>query len=452
MNQVQVVLVNPANDIESASAEPLGIEYIAAYLRNHGVQTAIVDEILEKHPLKKIAALGPRIVGITATTPVVNRAYEIAAQCRALGIKTVIGGVHAAIYPQEAIKHCDMVVTGDGEEAMLSIARGASTEGIIDSGAIKDIESLPFPARDLVDIEYYFDLVGNRWFFGEGQRTAIIITSRGCPYRCTFCHNYHRKYPVRYNSAGKVIEEIKLIMSTYGIQSIFFIDDDFIGNKRRFFEVADLFEKEHIAIRWACNSRTNHITEDIIARAHAVGCTHISFGLESGSQRVLDTLNKRATVEQNSAAIRICKKCGIKVMGSMMVGNPGETPEDLQLTEKFIKENPIDFIGLCFTTPFPGTGLWDYCKENNLLPSDIDWNDFCANRPKLSFAPNAAMKYDDIVAWYDRLDNLIENKKQKLPLGWAMRVALRSPIKTMQQMYRSRNRLSRYLKRLAFNR
>ena len=452
MNQVQVVLVNPANDIESASAEPLGIEYIAAYLRSNGVATAIVDEILEKHPLKKIADLGPRIVGITAATPVVNRAYEIADQCRAMGMKTVIGGVHAAIFPQEAIKHCDIVVTGDGEEAMLSIARGTIKEGIIDSGAIKDIENLPLPARDLVDIEYYFDLVGNRWFFGEGKRTAIIISSRGCPYRCTFCHNFHRKYPVRYNSAEKVIEETKLIMSKYGIQSIFFIDDDFIGNKRRFLEIADLFEKERIKIRWACNSRTNHITEEIIERAHAIGCTHISFGIESGSQQVLDALNKRTTVEQNSAAIRICKKYGIKVMGSMMIGNPGETDEDLQRTEKFIKENPIDFVGLCFTTPFPGTGLWDYCIENNLFPSVVNWDNFSTSRPKLDFAPNAAMKYEEIVAWYNRIDNLIENKKQKLPIGWAVRVALRSPIKTMQQMYRSRKRLSRYIKRLAFNR
>lgn len=450
MDTTQVVLVNPAIDIESASAEPLALEYIAAFLIQNGIKVKIIDEIQEKNTLKAIQEYKPDLVGITAMTPVINRAYEIADKCRKNGIKTVLGGVHATIFPEDALKHSDIVVVGDGEYPMLSIIRDNITEGIINGEFVKDLNEMPFPARELVNIEYYLKMVGNRWFFGRNERTGILITSRGCPYRCTFCHNSTRQSPVRYYSPEKVVEEIKFIMHEYHLKSFFFIDDDFISNKKRFFKIADLIEQEGITFRWSCNSRTNPITDELVQRAKQIGCEYIYFGFESGSQKILDVLNKKSTVEKNAKAIDICDRHGVKIMGGFMIGNPTETKDDIELTKQFIINHPIDFVGLCITTPFPGTKLWEYSEEKGLLPENLNWDNFNVSRPQLGFVPNTEMTYKEVIKSYEEVDNIIESKKQDIHLQFLVKIALKSPIKAIKQIFRSRKRLFRYLKRLKF--
>jgi len=214
-------------------------------------------------------------------------------------------------------------------------------------------------------------------FANPNNNVGVLLTSRGCPYDCVFCHNSFRDKPFRFNSPERVIEEIEFLQNSYGVQSIFFIEDNFFCNHPRLKRICGLIKENNIDIEWGANSRVDNINEDVLQLAKKAGCKQVTFGWESGSQKILDILNKRTTVEQNKKSIELCKKIGILSNGTVMLGNPYETEEDIRKTQQFILNSPIDGgVGVCITTPFPGTKLWDWCRENNKIPEKFWWSDF----------------------------------------------------------------------------
>lgn len=379
---VKVALVNPGKDQRFAIQEPLNLGFIASYLEKNNIEVRIIDELAGQDVEKELSTYCPDIVGITATTPLAPDAYRIADMCRKKGILTVMGGVHATVLPEEALQHVDIVVKGEGEIAMLDIVRKNNINSkIISRPYIKNIDDVPPPARHLMNMEFYLrtkDRIPDSYlyFVPPNTPTASILTSRGCPYNCMFCHNTWRGTPCRYNSAERVISEIKELIEIYGIRALFFIEDNLFANKKRLRAICKMMKQNKINIMWGGNARVDNIDLDILQIAKDAGCRQITFGFESGSQRILDILKKRTTVEQNRRAIELCNQVGIIPQGTFMIGNPTETVEDIKATIKFVEDNNIECVGITIATPYPGTQLWSWCEEQNLIPQSLNWRDF----------------------------------------------------------------------------
>ena len=156
-----------------------------------------------------------------------------------------------------------------------------------------------------------------------------------------------------------------------------------LANKPRLKEICHMMIEEKLDVAWGCNASSHYINLETAQMIREAGCREVVFGWESGSQRILDVLNKRTTVEQNREATKICKQAGLVVTGTVMIGNPTETTEDIRLTQQFIKENDIDMHGVSITTPYPGTKLWDWCNEQGLIPKSFSWSDFNQNDLKV---------------------------------------------------------------------
>jgi len=377
----KVALVNPGKKEIFGLQEPLGLGFIASYLEKNGVDVKIVDELAGDNVVDEIENYKPHLVGVTATTPVVQDAYRILDTCRNLGYLTVMGGVHASVLPHEALEHSDIVVIGEGEEALLDIIKNGIKSGIVERPYIKDINPMPLPARHLMRMDYYIharDLVPESYlnFVPPGTKMSSLLTSRGCPYDCIFCHNTWKGMPYRTNSPEKVIDEIKYLQNTYGVEALFFIEDNFFHSMKRVKAICQLMGKENINISWGANARVNRVNPEILELVKKSGCRQITFGFESGSQRILDVLNKKTTVQQIKDAVKACNDAGIIPQGTVMIGNPTETVEDVRMTQNLIKDCDITSVGVCITTPYPGTKLWDWCSDKKLIPDKIDWSLF----------------------------------------------------------------------------
>lgn len=378
----KIALVNPGKDQRFSVQEPLHLGYLAAYLRKHNVEVTIIDELAGDDVERRILEFNPTFVGLTATTPLVNDAYRIAKFCRNKGIKTVMGGVHVSILPNEALEHVDFVVIGEGEEALLCIARQESKERIIkSSNYIKNLDDIPMPARDLLNMEFYKKSKTRTpesylFFVKKGMTVGAIMSSRGCPYDCIFCHNTWRDVPFRFHSAERVISEIKELINIYKTDAIFFIEDDFWANKKRLREICEKIIHENLSFIWAANARVTDLSEELLVLAKMAGCRQITFGFESGSQKILDILNKKSKVEDNYNAVKLCNKIGIIPQGTLMLGAPNETVDDIKATQCFIRDTKIQSVGICLTTPYPGTKLWNMLKAEGKIPDKIDWCEF----------------------------------------------------------------------------
>jgi radical SAM superfamily enzyme YgiQ (UPF0313 family) len=441
---MKVLLVNSGTDIIALSCEPVGLEYIGAFLEREGHEVKIIN--MATTDVEKTAhKWKPDFIGYTATTPSINSAYRSSDRLRFWGFKTIIGGIHASIFPEEAIQHCDWVVVGDGEYAMLDILNGVE-RGILRPEYMKDISHLPFPARHLVDSDYFHKVIGFRWPFGQKKKWATLTTARGCPYRCAFCQNSKRPIPPRYNSVDRAIEEIEFIKEEYGISNIFILDDDFFLPKPRFRELAERMRP--LNINWMACARASTLTDELGYIAKESGCKFVSIGFESNSQKCLDSVNKGTTPEDNQRAADICKKYGINVLANIMIGIPGETPEDIEQTIDFVKRNKFFSTGLCIATPMPGTKLWDYSKGHGLIPENVNWDDFIIGNPRLNISANISMPREETMRYFKILDDLIEKDKARLDLGWMWSILTHYPKNALKTAWGYRKRLLKYIGRV----
>lgn len=381
----KVALIAPGRDKAWGICEPLNLAYLASYLSSYGIDVKIIDEIAGQDVEIEIDKFAPDFVGITATTPLAPDAYRIAKLCKDKGIITIMGGVHATVLPEEAIQHVDIVIKGEGERAIVDIVSKGIKSGIYSYPHIENVDEIPIPARNLLQQEFYLhtkkrlgDVVGHLFFVNPTARVANLLTSRGCPYKCTFCHNNWKGTPVRFHSPVRVISEIKQLKEVYKIDALFFLDDNFCSKKSRLKEICKMMIEENLNIPWACNATSNNIDTETALLLKDSGCRLVMFGFESGSPRILNLLGKQTKVDKNSEVTKICKKAGLLVAASFMVGNPTETVDDIRMTQNFIKENSefLDMIGVNITTPYPGTQIWNDLQVKGLLPDQLKWEDF----------------------------------------------------------------------------
>jgi radical SAM superfamily enzyme YgiQ (UPF0313 family) len=208
-----------------------------------------------------------------------------------------------------------------------------------------------------------------------------VISSRGCPFRCYFCASsrifggYWRG-----RSPRNVVEEIKLIHDKFGVKNIEFVDDTFTLNERRVEEICDEILRERLDISWGASSRVDSVNRELAEKMRRAGCWVVYLGIESASQEILDATGKRITMNQIAKAVRILKEAGIQVLGSFILGFPEETIETAEQTITLAKKLDLDYAQFSILTPYPGTPLYEYAKQNNMLLTR-DWSKFTAIEP-----------------------------------------------------------------------
>jgi|TARA_Y100000034_G_C6900867_1_gene416660 radical SAM superfamily enzyme YgiQ (UPF0313 family) len=452
---VKLVLVNAGRSYEYGVHEPLNLLGLAAYAKKHGHEVAIADQIAGENVFKKIEKLNPDFVGITGTTAVIKDSYEIADWCKNKGFKTILGGVHASVLSQEGLEHADFVIKGEGEEALIKILKGKIKEGIIQGGCINKLDELPKIDRNMINIRYYQNGKDRNpgthlHFVPPNVKLNSILATRGCPFNCIFCHNSWRGLPVRINSAKHIIEEMKELERKYGTEAVFFMDDDFLISKKRTIEFCKLYKREKLKIIWGIQSRVTVIDKDILKKLKEANCKQITFGLESGNQRILSMLkNNRTTIEENKNAIKLVKEAGILACGSFMIGNPGETEEEIEQTKRFIVDNDLDGFGVSVTTPFPGTKLWKMYEEKGIIPKKIDWNKF--NLSALTFKLNE-IPLKRMEKIHNEFLDLTLKRNPGMSPGNIINVAIKHPKKTIKRIIKNPKSVITILKRLTSSR
>ncbi len=400
-----VVLVNPNANVEvmkrlDITTPPLGLGYLASVLRKEGFKVKIIDDAVEKLGLNKLLnkVKNALIVGITSTTPTFNAALKYAQKIknRFPEIFVVLGGVHVTFMPYDALKHefVDAVCAGEGEYTLREVAerveRGKTLEGvkgliykedgkIIDNGKrepIRDLDSLPFPAYDLMPLDRYTVL-------GHRMEHFPMISSRGCPFGCRYCSSslfMGRKFRAR--SAENVVDEVEWLVNEFKAQYIAFSDDTFTLNRKRVEEICRELINRGIEVEWSCSSRVDTINRSILEKMKRAGCSAIYYGVESASPAILRYYRKKINLDMVEKAVKLTKEFGIMTICSFIIGSPYETKEDMKATLRFALKLDPDYAQFSILTPYPGTEIYEEAKEKGLLLS-TNFDDYTAGKPVL---------------------------------------------------------------------
>ncbi|MFH1423766.1 MAG: radical SAM protein [Candidatus Nealsonbacteria bacterium] len=399
--RANIILINP----QIGFSPPLGLLYLAAVLEraDHKVEIIEFDSYNnenfdpEKEGLvKKIIDKKPDMVCIACMTAHVKIVRKLILFLKKTKKETplIIGGPHATALPEDMLNAgADIVILGEGEGTILKVIdcyqgeiKKESIGGIAyrDSGNkirinaktnYEDVNKIPFPAYHLINMDRY--LARNYSIRGYWLRNGWVFTSRGCPGRCTFCASYlTHGYKVRERNIDDVIEELKFLSEKYKIEGFDILDDTFTVKTERVVEFCGKLRESGLNLKWGCQARVNFFNETQAAALKKAGCLQVDFGVESGSPRVLNYLKKGITVEQSKKAFKICQKYKLRSLATFMIGTPHETMEDVQKTKELLKELKPDYIGIFFTTPYPGTELYKQTLENkwlDLRSDDLSW-------------------------------------------------------------------------------
>ncbi len=352
---IKFLFINPPSPflLNQKCAPPLGILYLSTILRNAGYEVNFL-ELSNLNEDKWVIPGGYDFYGVTSTTPQYPYAKRILGKINSLG-KTIIGGPHSSSLPQEVLQDgWYFVVVGEGENVIENLVKGYYFKGIVKGELIQDLDQIPFPARDLVSLQEYHPGI-------DRNIATTIITSRGCPYNCAYCCKKVSGLKPRWRSAQNVISEIDEIIEKYEIRNFVFVDDEFIFKRERLREICCALSKKDV--NWRCNARTNNVSLEMFEMMKDGGCIEISFGIESGSQRVLDSINKNTKVEQNKEAIYLAKKAGITFKAYLIFGLPEDNRDSLEETKKFILQTRPDKVLLSTLIPVPGSRIWEHPED-----------------------------------------------------------------------------------------
>jgi radical SAM superfamily enzyme YgiQ (UPF0313 family) len=376
---MRIALINPSVP-RSLKKENLGLAYLSATLQADGHQTRIIDEIAGQDVEAGLDEFRPDVVGISFMTMYALRAYELADRIRTQrGLTVVLGGAHPTAMPDEALEHGDCVIRGEAEWTFPQGITSGKLEGIIEPAVPPVLDEIPEPKRDQLDLDQY--AAAGEEIAGFSYRTLGIITSRGCPFVCNYCINSKRETKLRFHSPERVVEEIRYLVDRHGIQSIAFFDELMATDIDRFRAICEAMIQAGLNhLKWECQIHARRIRPDVLQLMKRAGCVQVTIGFESGSQRMLDRMVKHSSVEANMDAARSIHEAGLRVRGCFIIGTPGETVEDVELTRKFIRDAKIDFASIHYLTPYPGTALYDEFQDD-IMKAGITWDRFTAGDP-----------------------------------------------------------------------
>jgi radical SAM superfamily enzyme YgiQ (UPF0313 family) len=390
-----LTLVNPPTPKGSTGHLPfalLGLGYLAAVLEKNQYKVDVIDcqvlKLTYEQFKNELGKRQPNIVGITSTTLTYKSGLQIAKIAKEVcpSCLTVMGGPHVTFWDDEALQECpslDIVVRKEGENTMLEFAErieaGKNYHDVLgitcrkdgkivrnpDRPYIEDLDSLPFPARHLWPMER----------LREYEDILYLAASRGCVFWCEFCATvrmHGRKFRMR--SPKNIVDELEFLHKTYGVNKFTFCDDAFTVDQARIEELCREITDRKMKIQWNCGTRVDMVTRELLVKMKEAGCISVWFGVESGSQQVLDAMKKGISIEQTVRVFGWVRELGLKPVPNVVLGFPGETKETAWKTIKFIERiSPGDVGFYNVATPFPGTPLYDLVKENGWLKvTDFD--------------------------------------------------------------------------------
>ncbi len=377
---------------------PLGLAYIASYIRKYypgDANIRIIDgavmELTKEEILDEIRKEKPDIVGATAVTLTSIFVKELFREVKKIFPEclTVAGGPHATALPFDLTPEADMIVIGEGEETMVDILRWMDgvlakkdIKGIayLEEGKqtinelrpyIEDMDSIPFPARDLLPMERYTHQYMHK---STTKGYSTILMTRGCPFSCRFC-GVRKMWgsKARYRNVENILAELQEITSKYGISFIFFIDDTFTANRKRAEAICHGILKMGLNIKWACFSRIDAVEPEFLALLKKAGCVEIQVGVESGDQNILNEINKNINLDQVREAFAVIRSSGLQTKAFFMIGNPTETKATVKKTIDFAIELNPTYAFFSILIPFPGISIFDEFKEKGYIKT-FDWS------------------------------------------------------------------------------
>jgi len=377
---------------------PLGLAYVAAVLEKDGFQVEIYDNYLLERPIEEVKSeikrRSPQIVGITCNSLSYGRCIELAKAVKEVSpySQVVVGGPHASYMPQTLLEHpeIDYVVVGEGEQAMASLASclakgetsqaAAQIPGVackINGETVKtppqfinNLDEVPFPARHLLPMRMYHRELS----YLTVKPVDTMSVHRGCPYRCAYCETRELwGSACRAFSPQRVIDEIKYMTETYGTKGIYFVGDNFTINKRRTSELCRLIKSNKVDLKWTCETRADLINKELLSEMKSAGCQTMFFGVESGSPRIQQKLNKGIDLKDVVKAFELCRQAGIQTVTSFMLGIPGETLDDMNETFNFSKKLKADWCQFNIYIACPGSQLYDEVISKGLCDQMYDY-------------------------------------------------------------------------------
>lgn len=380
-----IVLVRP-NYSSHIITPPLGVGFLASYLKTQGIDVKIIDALRDNLSNQKILELilqeNPVAVGITCLSAFYNEVVELSLLVKKNNIRCLIGGVHPTFLPYKTLvdSKADYVICGEGEIALAKLIKANfindnikgvySLENLKDENQvfekgeiIENLDEISFPDWQQLNPNLYPKAPHGA--IAKNFPIGIITTSRGCPYECVFCASpqfYGRK--IRYRSAENVIEEIKYLIDSYGVKEIHFEDDNLTLNREHIEKICNLIIENKLNISWACPNgiRADKVDEKLIKLMAQSGCYYFAYGIESANAKILENIKKRETIDIIEKSIEIADKCGISCQGFFIFGLPGETKETIEESINFARKSKLSRAQFLILDVLPGCELWDSLK------------------------------------------------------------------------------------------
>ncbi|MCX8036462.1 MAG: B12-binding domain-containing radical SAM protein [Candidatus Sumerlaeia bacterium] len=459
---MKVLLINPLfeNLVEVPGPEaipelanvapPLGLLYLAAGAERRSHTVEVLDANLEglspEQTAERIAQSRPDVVGITTTTfSLVDVLLAARAVKRASpASRIVLGGPHTALYPDETMTfpEVDFLILGEGDlvfpqllEALAADSTDLSAVPNLvwrDNGRVRknpvapfisDLDSLPFPARHLVPFERY------RSYVTREARLATMMSSRGCPYKCTFCNHQHMGGGFRPRSPQSVVAEMEEC-ARMGFREIMFYDDTFTIQRKRVLDICDLVIARRLPVKWDIRARVNTLDEEVLDRLVEAGCVRLRIGVESGTPEILKILNKGIRLEDVARVFALARQRGMTTFAYFMIGNPTETREQIERTVEFAKAIRPDFVEFSPTHPCPGTELYEMALAQGVIREDY-WREFARN-PR----PGVKVKLWEDVLTRDEILHLLDWAFKSFYSRPSYMLQRLSKIRSMSELYR----------------
>jgi len=396
---MKILFIHPplASNRPNYQGIPLGLLYIASFLKKQGHSLKVIDYFTETYKrellLKRIEDFKPDLLGYSSMTANYPQAVKINRDIKNNKIKTVIGGAHSTAFPEKTLKDgFDIVVRGEGEKAIAEIAGSLSLPEIRGISYYQNDAICHNPDRELeMDLDLFSpsarDLFPMREYknrLPSGHRTTILFTSRGCPFNCTFCCAGKSVFgkKVRFHSPQAVLKDMDEIIKTYNIRGFDIEDDNFLIDKDRAEEIVDGFISRGWDIRWTIQATANFIkTKRFLDKMRDTGCVEITLGFESGNPEVLKKIKKGISLKQSKEAARLIKKSGIQLGGNFMLGFPFDTSSTIRDTINLARAVRVDRPSFFIVTPLPGSELFDWAIEKGFLSSTFNWERFNRETP-----------------------------------------------------------------------
>jgi len=403
---MRIALINPKLKTWSPSIfAPLGLAYVASALERVGHFVKIIDLNSHNIPDHKLAkqVTDADVIGITGMVTEYVEVVRLGVLVRQINsrAKIILGGALATTWTERVLisSKADFAVMGEGEEVVVNLL--TALESSRDFNNIKGIayrtgdkivinpreepianpDDIQFPARHLLDMGSYVDKFF-RLYDKElrNVKGTTLYSSRGCPFACSFCFTGMWGHKWRGRSPDSMIAEIKQLQNDYGYNGFSFYDDNFVVDKKRVFEFCRKVKEQNLKIYWICNGRVDLMTEEMIKAMYDAGCRGIAYGIESGNQEIVNSIEKGITLDQVERVTKLTEDAGIKVIGLFMLGMLGETKETIKQTIEFARKLNLSFYCFALTVPLYGTKLYELAESRGLISSkeQQDWN-FHAN-------------------------------------------------------------------------